>query len=254
MPRLANSNIAHMVSTDHRILRRAEDGRRQQADPGRTPEYPLLHFHQGLVDANDPGVARDLGIALMDLAGLKQPEPRRVRQAEQALPLLEAAVRATPGDAAAGQARGYALWLLGRRDEALAAFRAALEQAPGREEALAYAAACAAQLGRPDEAAAYWRRALDVNPWAVRPHYELARLLARRREWREGSEQCQAALRLDPFHLEARLLLVRCSLRLGDRDRARTELDRLAGLNPQQEIALRRWFAEELQTADGTPK
>jgi hypothetical protein len=213
MPRRQTSNIAHMASTDHRIVRRAG-----HPDPLPAPMLPpdginLVLFHQDLCDPADRGFSRDRGVALTDLAGLQQPERSRLRLAGAAVPVLQEAVQADPDDVPAWQGLGYGLWLLGRKDEALDAFEAALARAPRREETLVYTAAVLAQVQRDEEAIAYLRRALEVNPWSPRSHVELAKLLVRQRQWKEATHACESALRLDPFDRGARQLLITCRAR-----------------------------------------
>jgi Tetratricopeptide repeat/Cytochrome c554 and c-prime len=241
MPRLENSNIAHMASTDHRLLRRTVAGPHPAPTESGLPDASLIDFLR-----QNTGVSRDRGIALMDLAGTRQPNASRLQFAQAALPLLEQALREVVEDAPALQAKGYALWLLDQKEGASEAFAAALRLAPGREETLAYAAGLAAQSNRIDEAISMWRKLIDVNPWSVRARFELARLLTRQERWQDGQAQCEAALRSNPFHAESRMLLVRCALGQGDESRAREELERLVALNPRQTDSLRRWFAEQL--------
>jgi Flp pilus assembly protein TadD len=240
MGRINASNVAHMASTDHRILRRP-DSEGASPRPGPRGETLLASFfHPAQETAGEAG--RDLGVALMDLASTNLPAQLREQSARQALPLLEEAVRLGPDDAPAWQARGYALWLQGRKEDALAALETTLQLAPRREEALMYAAGLAGQLGRDETALTYWRRLTTVNPYTVRAHVEIARLLALRQEWAEAREACHKALRLDPFHTAARQLLIESALRTGHSEEADSEFATLLRLNPRDEAALRRWF------------
>jgi len=258
------SNLAHMASADHRIpRRRSEDGgsriedgevgsildprssilagqREWLAELERSPESALILFHPDSRD--NEGVSRDFGLALVDLAGLKVPNSVRRRLAERALPLLTADVEAWPDDVPAWQGQGYALWLLDRKPEALTALETALGKAPKREEALVYAAAVAAQLGRTEAAIEFWQRALDVNPWSPRSHYELAKLLAQRRQWPQALREAREARELNPFQIETRLLLVECHLGQGNKEEASKEFEECVRLNPGDASALHRWF------------
>src|SRR5205823_11847434 len=171
------SNLAHMASADHRILRKpaesepaASGSNNSQwlAELERSPESALILFPEDSSDSE--GISRDFGLALVDLAGLKVPNSVRRRLAEHALPLLTANLQTWPDDVPAWQGQGYAFWLLDRKQEALTALETALSKAPKREEALVYAAAVAAQLGRAEAAIEFWLRALDVNPWSPRSH------------------------------------------------------------------------------------
>jgi Flp pilus assembly protein TadD len=246
MPRIASSDVAHTAMSDHRIPRRAGTVR-----PSATPSQadgPLVYFHENLVDPDDPEVARDRGLAHVRLAefGSADRSARRQRAAT-ALPLLDAAVRRAPDDGAAWEAKGYALWLLDRKEEALADLDHALALAPGREETLLYRAALLGQLGRHEAAIDTWRRALSINPWPARYHYELAKELTLRQEWQQAVAESRAARERNPFHLEARQLLVASLLQLGDKAEARSEFDRLLALGPPDADSLRRWFGQQLR-------
>jgi Flp pilus assembly protein TadD len=82
-----------------------------------------------------------------------------------------------------------------------------------------------------------------VNPWCSQYHYRLARLLVEREQWPEAVAEGEAAVRLNPSSEDVRLLLIRCYLHTGKKDRARAELDTLLRLKPADAEALRRWFA-----------
>ena len=243
------SNLPHIASADHRILRREEKpeaavqastGNQWLAELERSPERTLVLFHEKGTDRSD--TSRDFGLALVDLAGLKTPSSVRRRLAEHALPLLTTSLQAWPEDVPALQGRGYALWLLDRTPEALTAMEAALDQAPEREEALVYAAAIAAQLGRSETAIEYWQRALRVNPWSARSHYELAKLLAQSRQWPRALVEASEAQSLNPFHVETRLLLIECLLGQGNKEEARAEFEAVLRFDPANAVALKRWF------------
>src|SRR5260370_5788410 len=104
------SNLAHMASADHRILRKpaesepaASGSNNSQwlAELERSPESALILFPED--SSNNEGISRDFGLALIDLAGLKVPSSVRRRLAERALPLLTADVQAWPDDLLAWQ-------------------------------------------------------------------------------------------------------------------------------------------------------
>jgi tetratricopeptide (TPR) repeat protein len=239
------SDIPHASITNHRIPRQVEDA--PQPEPGvgasRSHETLLLHFHRDLVGANDPDVARDLGVALMDRIE-RYPDPVRKRLGQRALPLLDAALQTEDDDVPAWQARASALWALGRTQEATAALEVVLTKAPLHEAALHSAATLAMEMERPDAARGYWERAVRVNPWRYEFRDGLAAACAQLRDWRAAIEECQQTLQLNPFKWEVRKLLVRCYLAMGAKDRARTEFDLLLALQPSNSEALRLWYAE----------
>jgi Tfp pilus assembly protein PilF len=244
MPRNDSSDIAHTAVTDHRILRKpAPKAPPEPPRPLAPGENPLAYFHQDLQDPHDHEVSRDLGLALIELA--RQHGPRTAPLGSLALPLLEGAVHRAPDDVAAWEAKGYALWLQGQATDALDAFEAALSRAPVREQSLNDAALLAEQRKQPDRAISYWRRVIAVNPWVGFYRYQLARLLADRRDWSAALAECRAVLRLNPASKETRLLQIRCHLGLGEQEQARAELATLLALQPRDPDALRRWFDEQ---------
>jgi len=204
-----------------------------------------MHFHQAILDLPPGEAARDLGIALIELA-------RRYPSAQgaigpMALPMLEPAVQSWPEDAAAAEARGFALWLAGQPNQAMAAYKDLLERTPEREVALLDAAYFSASLGQSGDAIAYWRRVIKLDPWAARYHHQLALLLAGQQQWAEAMAECQTVLRLNPASPETRRLMVSCLLRTGKRGQAQSEFEKLLGLDPPEKEKLRRWFSEQMR-------
>lgn len=245
MPRFASSNIAHTAVTDHRVPRRpsapsAPSAPPELSDPG---DSPLVNFFQAELDPQDPGAARDLGVALLELG--RQPGPAQARMVRRAVPLLEQAVQTFPEDAEAWEAHGLALALLGRDREALAAWENALKAAPDREVTLGLAAQVLEQQGRPGEALALGRRLVAVNPWNDRARVHVARLLGGEGDWPAALRECEAAVAANPFGTEARRQLIVCCLRTGDRARAEEQLALLLRLQPRYQQQIRSWFLEE---------
>jgi hypothetical protein len=237
------TEINHIAITDHRILRRPEPEAKTPAPPPRAG-IPLVHFHQGLVGPDDPGVARDLAVALMEYAE-RYPQQGQEVLSELVLPSLDAGLRAHADDLDAGHARAVALSSLGRKPEAAAAFESVLAQAPGREVTLHAAAELAMELGHWSAARAYWERALAVNPYRYGFHYGLAALFAQTGSWTAAAEECRRGLELNGTNPELRQLLLRCHLALGESEQARAEFQRLLALTPADADQLRRWFQEQ---------
>ncbi len=247
MPRLSSSDIAHTANTDHRVPRRP-DPPGTPSEPPRTlrpGQLPLVHFHHNLVPAGDTSTGRDLGIALVRQAMTDHEN----EWARQALPLLQAAVRDWPDDLAAQEALANALGVLGRTREAVATTEALLARAPDQEGFLLRAAQVAERMDWDQKAVDYYQRALKLNSHRAAPHFGLARVLAARREWERATEELEAGLRLDPFDLAARKLLVYCYLKRGVPQRAREEFGRVLGFDPPDRGALTTWFEEQLHVA-----
>jgi tetratricopeptide (TPR) repeat protein len=245
MPR-GNTDVAHTALTDHRILR---DPQLEDRSPPRTAlspdDVPLVPFYPESEDYPTLDRQRDLGIALMQVARMQI--WAQVSLGKAALPLLEAAVEAWPDDLAAHEARAAALWTQGRNRDALAAYEALLAKAPRREQALLDVATVCEQLNDEERALAFGKRLVDVNPWGAGTHYQLAKLLAQRRQWQEAIVECRKAVDLNPAKAEPRVLLIDCYLHEGDKKKARAEFAKLQVLKPADLDVLRRWFAERSQ-------
>src|SRR5262249_25165359 len=66
MEKFENSDIGHMASTDHRILRRADRvGAAGRLSDLRPVDDTFVYFYKDSTRVNDPNVSRDLGVALM---------------------------------------------------------------------------------------------------------------------------------------------------------------------------------------------
>jgi tetratricopeptide (TPR) repeat protein len=248
MPRLQSSDVAHTAITDHRILRRPES-RREDAKVSESPaqlDHALNAFPSDALDRKDPQFSRDLALALTRLAESSTTDrPTRIKLTGDALPLLDAAVKACPDDVPTWQARGYVLWQQNRKEDAQASFETGLRLAPDREITLTYAASLAAEMGKHTDAIALWQRALAVNPWTAGSHFELARMFVLRQEWQKAAEEAKIVKEINPFHLEARKLLIICYQQMGDQSKARSEFAHLLELNPPDQGSLDRWFNQQ---------
>jgi Tfp pilus assembly protein PilF len=241
MPAKTSSNIAHSSITDHRILRRPDQAPKLSTAP--VPGgVPLLHFHHDLLEPRDPEGERDLGLAMTQMAEFESHPGLQEKIARMAQPLLSKAVRRDPADLAAAEGLAYALWKQGRSAEALEVLHGVLKRKPDREGALRVAAPVADRLGRRDEALKYRRALLAINPVEAEYHFGLAQTHARHEEWSQARQAAEAALRLDPVHVGARVTRILCDLREGHPDRARAELDLVLRLDPDGADELRRWF------------
>lgn len=242
------TNIAHTTIADHRVPRRSS---KSQPTAARRPSHAsepirLSHFHGELLGPTDADASRELGIALMELAG-RESDFIRPKYGQLALSALEAAVAADPDDIPAGQAKALALWMRGRKGDAVALFEKLLAKAPKRENLLEQAATLATEMNNPELSRSYWRRALSVNPYHWRYYQGLATAQAQAQEWREAASSCLQALELNPFSTDVRVLLVTCRLQLGQKQQARTEFDLLLSLHPPDEASLRRRFTDSLR-------
>jgi Flp pilus assembly protein TadD len=243
-----HTDIPHSSATDHRIRRRPdqEQARWEKLAPRQPGEKLIVNFYAESLPPGDPEAERNYGIALMNLAaGQLPPEAIKDWLAEQALPRLAGAVERVPDDNDAREALGFAQLLQGRPAEALASFETVLNRVPQRETALARAAAVAEELGRRNQALELWQRAIDVNPRQWQYHYHRAQICLDARDWAAALAACRAALQLDPFLIEVRMLQVRCLLAQGNREEAQTDFAELLSLKPEQADRLHCWFEEQ---------
>jgi hypothetical protein len=241
MARFPNQEIGHTASTDHRILRKPKKAGPHSPGPMASRKLPLVNFYQDLLDPQDPDAERDLAIALVQDSRDSNIDWRPL---ELALPLLEKAVQAHPDDVPAWESKATVLWRLGQRLKALATIETALERAPEKESVLETAGIYAEELFHDEAAVDYWRRAIAISPWHTSYHVHLAGLLTKHSEWSQGARECQAVLDLDPTNVECRLLLVRCWLGSGKRERAEREFAIAVQLNRDKAEPFRRWFQE----------
>jgi tetratricopeptide (TPR) repeat protein len=244
MPRSANEQVPHTATTLHLISRFPERARAGNV-PGRSSsatDVPLIHFHHDQIGPDErAGVARDLGIALAtngrSIPGWSAPAVSRL-----ALPLLETAIHGDRGDGPAWEARGTALWLLGRREESLSSFRTALATSPHREETLVAAGTRAAQLGKREEALTDFQQAIAIDPFRADYHQVVALIHSQRQEWNPAIEAAHASLRLNPSNHEVRMILIQCLLKTQRLAEAGREFQALLDHDPPGREALQAWF------------
>jgi len=245
------SDLKHTTITDHRVLRLAEPAK-PNSGAAKVPkdnrpigEDTLVNFHAHLLPTESPEAARARAIALIREADRRKPTGTGRPLVGRALPLLEAAVARDETDFTALEARGNALWDLGRHEDAAADYDRALKLAPEQETTLFLAASLALQLNRPGAAQSYAERAVRVNPWRWEYRLALARACAQKNDWESAARECREVLKLHATELGARRLLVLCYARQRKRADAQREFDTLMDLGPPQPDELRRWFAEQ---------
>jgi tetratricopeptide (TPR) repeat protein len=206
---------------------------------------PLVPFHAELVQERDPEIQRDLGNALTELAWSSA--PMRDQATALAVNLLGDAVKRWPDDAESWKALGRVLWLANKKQEGLDNLERGLALTPNEEEVLEAAATMATSIGADEKAQGYWERAATANPWKPMNHINLALLLARRQQWPRVRSECQATTRVDPFNVEAHLLLAECALQDGKKEQARAEVDLALALQPSRAAEIHRRFDDRLR-------
>jgi hypothetical protein len=247
MPRRSAANVAHAAITDHRIVRWRDRPPQPTANdqPPGPPQLPLVDFSRDRHHPNDLEQLRDLGLALINMAGAQGDEDLRRLICRRAQPLLEQAIQNHPEDIEAQEDRAYAMWAQGDRREALAIYEELLAKIPERQASRLSAARIAMELGEDETAIAHLRRLLAANSWSPRSHYLLAQLLGKHRDCPGAVAEGRAALRLDPTQVPVRQLLITGYLQTGDRKRAGEEFALLERLQPAEIDKLRTWYQEQ---------
>jgi hypothetical protein len=225
MPRRSGNSLGHAALTDHRVLRwgKTEPPAPTVGESLAPGQMPLRYFYGEQNDPKDAEVLRDLGIALIQKAWTERREEVRRGLCARALTLLDLAVENDPDDIEAMEAQGLGLWACADAPAALATFETVLAKVPERETSREAAAHLATRLRQDDKAVRHWQRFLGTNPWDPSAHYLLAKLLAQQQNWTAAIKEASAALRLQPTHEAARLLLVDGYFHQGQKQRAREE-------------------------------
>ncbi len=237
------SNVNHTTITDHRILRIPLSTKENAGQS----EFSLLNFHHDLLTPHDPEANRDLAIALIQYAD-SLPSGEKLRaMIERALPMLNSALDRDELDLPAGEAKGNALWFLGRLEEALKVFEKVLKVEPEREMTLYRAAALSMRLDRFDDALSYAQRAIKINPWRWVYHQTLASAYGKLNDWQASLGSCLEARKLNALEPEINRHLVLCYLRLGEKAKAQKTFEILLLINPSQTEQLKRWFAQQMR-------
>lgn len=248
MPRTDSTDISHTSISDHRILRRAE---KKTAPPAPRKlgqgEIPLVHFHKGDIPADDPEVARDLGLALVSMASMPTPLAPQLR--DTALPYLEGAISRWPHDSEALLGLAYVLSQRGRHREALQLADKVLARSTNHETALEQAVGYADKAGEREKALEYGTRLIAVNPHITRYRVLLIRLLTLQKEFDRAIAECREALHSNPASVAVRSLLVTCYLKTGQMERAREEFAIILKLNPPNKDELKSWFKKQIEPA-----
>jgi predicted CXXCH cytochrome family protein len=244
MPRVATSDVAHTASSDHRIIRKAGEEPTARGR-GQAAGFPVLDFFRGPPDLKDPGLARDLGVALyqLTLKGIPLAEP----DGDFALRHLDAALKECPADVDALEARGKIRQAINRPEQAAEALEALLKRVPRHETALVSLGTIHRDQRHSDEAVEYWRRAVEVNPHVAAYRMNLATQLADRADWQELRPHCQRWVELDPASAQARSMWVQCLLKTGDKAAARVEYEKLRALRPPGLADFDAWFLPQLR-------
>jgi tetratricopeptide (TPR) repeat protein len=245
MPVEANSDVVHNATTDHRILR--TPAKPAAKPPGPTvSELPLVLFHAEQVDAQERELmSRELAIGLTLEATQVADSPVRVNMAGMAVDLLDRALNRWPEDLVALRYKAQALALANRPRDGLRLFDDVIKRAPNYENALDERVLLALRAEIREAGLAPSKRAVDVNPWCAVFRERLAYYELEDGRWDETLRESSAALRLDPFLVNARKFLILSYLQRNDHVHAGEEFKTLMALHPTERESLRRWLGHQ---------
>jgi tetratricopeptide (TPR) repeat protein len=147
---------------------------------------------------------------------------------EEALALVESVLRATPTSADALFVKAKIALAQSRGDVAAKAARSALDDRPNWPQAHFVLATALTITGDKTTARAEAARAVELDPSLLQPRRLLAVLHASLGEHEYALEQGRAYLRSRPEDAETRLLVVDSLVRLGRRDEALEELEKVS--------------------------
>lgn len=192
-------------------------------------------------------VKRDLGIALSRLTAKQPPGNSRQMLGAQVRELIGTTLQKFPGDAESWLAMARAQTAMGDRNERWRCAERAVILEPNAEFALAELVEAAMDIKRFDRAAEAVDRLVGINPRSVDHLVSRATLRLAMKEWEKAAEDSQAALKIQPLNVQARLALAASMLRTGDRDGAIKQADTAIELTTQarQRAVYRDWFERE---------
>ena len=159
-----------------------------------------LHHQAGRLDDAEQFYRRALALEPTHLQGLRLLARlfTETRRFDQALPLLEKALRVAPADAETHYRFGHALEGLGRNAAALAAYRRARALKPDHPGTLSAGGALLSRGGHADEAIEWLTLAAQHAPGSASSHNNLGNALLAAGLHAEACESFKRALRLKP--------------------------------------------------------
>lgn len=243
MPKGGSSNIAHASVTDHRILRRPSTPTPPKGvSPG---ESPLAIFEGGSVPADE--IRRDMGIALARLtAALPQSGSKQMLGAI-AKERLSVSLQTWRGDADAWLAMAKIDAAIGDRMERWKSAERAVKLDPDSEHALAELADAAMVVKKYDRALEAATRLVQRHPRSIDHWVTRGNIYSAMKEWQKAADDSHAALKIQPLHVQSRLILAGALLRTHGADEADKEFEIAMKLitKPNQKSLYRDWYERE---------
>jgi hypothetical protein len=241
MPKLQSTEIAHVSTTDHRIMKRPVP---PTADPARRKSGSPLVLRNADPDGPDAvGLGREFAIALAaELPRLSdQPDVGSLRS--KVMGMLDQVVHENPEDVLAKRVRAQVLVFSGRRRDAMTALEDVLRISPNYEQALDEFLSYALDLQLANAAMGPAQHAVALNPASAVFHERLAYVLLDRDDWSGALAEARRSLAINPFLRFARMFLVQSLLMGRDSSAAEAEFETLVKLHPSDREYLLNWFA-----------
>jgi tetratricopeptide (TPR) repeat protein len=170
------------------------------------PEFAMAHLHLGLAfkELGQPGAMEELAKA--DALAPGNPviaveygsALSGAGQDEQAIAVLEPAVKADPDSLEAAYPLGLALQRVGRMDEAIPLLEKVAEARPKDGEALTNLGMALCQVQRAKDAVPILQRAVAIAPENPTAHQDLAAAFIQLSQFEDAVAQLRAALKLSP--------------------------------------------------------
>ncbi len=242
MPARDSSNVTHVAVTDHRIMKRPDEGNpRAKVLP--QGQMPLIAYRAGPHAPPASERERDLAIALGNEFARNRTSPDRWRVIEAE---LNRTLRRWPGDAPAWVARSRVFAAQGRGEFAVEAARVGVAFIPDSEVALTQLAGAAIEANDFELAIQTTEKLVALNPSA--PEHLLTRATAyfSLLDWERAEEACRAALDIQPVRPNARFMLAVCRYKRGDAAGGRRELDLAIKMtsNAEMRATLAEWYRQ----------
>jgi predicted CXXCH cytochrome family protein len=242
MPKLQSTEIAHLSTTDHRILRAPQA---PASDSVRAVHrFPLVLLNAGHGGSEPIGLGREQAIALAAQAP-RLPDTPEVRQLKpKILSMLDNVIAENPDDLLAKRLKAQSLALSGRRPDAILLLTNVVTAAPTYEQALDELLTYALDAENVQAAFAPAQQAVALNPWSAVFRERLAYVSMERQDWDAALAEARHALRINPFLRFSRMFVVQCLLHKKDLAHAQEEFATLIELHPTHREFLTKWFAD----------
>ncbi|HSQ54300.1 MAG TPA: tetratricopeptide repeat protein [Gemmata sp.] len=231
MPTRGSSNVVHVAITDHRIMRRPDEGTPQgkMLSPG---EMPLVAYHAGPHAPEAAERERDLAIALGNEFVRSGTSPDRWDVVEFK---LDSWLQRHPGDWNGWITRSRMFIGRGEARSAVEAAHRAVELHPDSETALVQLAGAAVDGSEYKEAVEAASRLIALNPSSSDHRLTRASAYFFLEEWDKTEADCRAAIAIHPIQANARFMLAVCRHKRGDAESARQEIDLALKMTPDDE-------------------